>query len=72
MKVYNNDEDYCKTSWGCRPSKDKTCFNQVGEVMERFSNYVGMLIELILIGIMYLIILPFKILYSLGNKLVSR
>lgn len=40
--------------------------------MERFKNYIDMLIELILMGIMYLIILPFKILYSLGNRLVSR
>ena len=40
--------------------------------MERFKNYVGSLIELILMGIMYLIILPFKILYSLGNRLASR
>lgn len=45
---------------------------EVGDVMERFRNYIGLFIELILMGIMYLIILPFKVLYSLGNRLVSR
>ena len=43
-----------------------------GEIMERFKNYIGMFIELVLMGIMYVIILPFKVLYSLGNRLVSR
>ena len=45
---------------------------KVGGIMERFRNYIGMFIELILMGIMYLIILPFRVLYTLGNRLVSR
>lgn len=55
-----------------RQANDKHASFRVGEVMERFKNYIGMLIELMLMGIMYLIILPFKVLYSLGNRLVSR
>lgn len=40
--------------------------------MERFNKYIGMLIEILLMGIICLIILPFRILYNLGNRLVSR
>jgi len=40
--------------------------------MERFNNFIGMLIEAIIIGIIYIIILPVRILFSVGNKLVSR
>ncbi len=40
--------------------------------MERFNNYLNGLIELVLLGIIYLIALPFRILYNLGNRLVSR
>lgn len=40
--------------------------------MERLSQYIGGLIELFLLGIIFLIALPFRILYSLANRLVSR
>jgi hypothetical protein len=40
--------------------------------MERLKNYIGMFVELLIMGIMYLIILPVRVLYSLGNRLVSR
>lgn len=40
--------------------------------MERFNNFIGMLIETLLVGIIYMVILPFKVLHSLGNRLVSR
>lgn len=40
--------------------------------MERLTKYVSGLIELFLLGIIFLIALPFRVLYSLGNRLVSR
>lgn len=40
--------------------------------MERFKNYMGSLIELVLLGIIFLIALPFRLLYSLSHRLVSR
>lgn len=40
--------------------------------MERFNNFINMLIESVLVGIIFLITLPFRILYNLGNRLVSR
>jgi hypothetical protein len=40
--------------------------------MERFNNYLNGLIELVLLGIIYLIALPFRILYNLSHRLVSR
>jgi len=72
MNVYNNDEDLYKTSYPTESSKDEAVLCRSGWIMERFRNYTGMFIELMLMGIMYLIILPFKVLYSLGNRLVSR
>ena len=40
--------------------------------MERFNNYMGSLIELVLLGIIFLIALPFRLLYGLSHRLVSR
>jgi hypothetical protein len=40
--------------------------------MERFTNYVSMIIELFLMAVIYVIALPFRLLYNLSNKLVSR
>lgn len=40
--------------------------------MERFNKYIGVLIEMLLMGIIYLVILPFRVLCNLGNRLVSR
>ncbi len=40
--------------------------------MERFNNYMNMLVEMIVMAFIYLIILPFKIIYSIGNRLTSR
>jgi competence protein ComGC len=40
--------------------------------MERFNNYVGMIIEFLIISIMFLVLLPFRILYRLGSRLASR
>ena len=45
---------------------------RMGEVMERFKSYVGMMAELIIIAVMYVIILPFKLLYGIGSKLNPR
>lgn len=40
--------------------------------MERFSNFISMVIEAILMAIIYLIILPFKVLYIISNRFASR
>jgi len=40
--------------------------------MERLNNYFGMFVEFVIMGIMYLIILPFRILYNLSSRLLSR
>jgi hypothetical protein len=43
-----------------------------GDFMERLSNYFGMFVEFVIMGIMFLILLPFRILYNLSNRLISR
>lgn len=50
------------------------CFTSVreGDFMERFNNFISMIIEFLIISIMYMIILPFRILYNLGRRLASR
>jgi len=40
--------------------------------MQRFNYYMSMLAEMIIIAFLYLIILPFKILCSIGSRLTSR
>lgn len=40
--------------------------------MERLSNYVSEIIEVLLLGVIFLIALPFRLLYVLGNRLASR
>jgi len=40
--------------------------------MERFNNYMNMLAELVIMAFLYLIFLPFKIIYSIGSRLTSR
>lgn len=43
----------------------------VGQVncMERLSNYISGAIELVLVGVIYLIALPFRVLYNLTQGL---
>jgi hypothetical protein len=45
---------------------------KAGGSMERLSQYVSELIELLLLGIIFLIALPFRILYNLGGRIASR
>lgn len=40
--------------------------------MERFKSYMNNLVELILLGIIFLIALPFRLIYNLSSRLVSR
>lgn len=40
--------------------------------MERFKKFVEMSIEFIIMSFIYLIILPFRLLYGLSNRLQSR
>lgn len=40
--------------------------------MERFKNYASEIIELFLLGIIFIIALPFRVLYLLTNKPASR
>lgn len=40
--------------------------------MERFNKYINMLVEMIIMTFIYLIILPFRIIYSIGNRLTSK
>lgn len=53
-------------------SKDKGTFVGIGDFMERFSNYVGVLIEFLIISFIFLLILPFRVIYYFGRRLVSR
>ena len=40
--------------------------------MQRLNNYFGMFVEFVIMGIMFLIVLPFRLLYNLSNRLMSR
>lgn len=54
-----------------RQANDKGFF-RTGDFMERLSNYFGMFVEFVIMGIMFLIVLPFRILYNLSSRLISR
>ncbi|HEY8350357.1 MAG TPA: hypothetical protein PK767_01000 [Clostridiales bacterium] len=40
--------------------------------MERFSKFIDMIMEFLIICILYLIFLPFRIIYNLSGKYASR
>lgn len=53
-------------------SKDKGTFVGIGDFMERFTNYVGVMIEFLIISFIFLLILPFRLIYHLGRRLVTK
>lgn len=52
--------------------KDKGTFVGIGDFMERFTNYIGIMIEFLIISFIFLLVLPFRVIYHLGRRLVSR
>lgn len=45
---------------------------QAGGFMERFKKFIEMSIEFIIMTVIYLVILPFRLLYNLSNRIQSR
>jgi large-conductance mechanosensitive channel len=40
--------------------------------MERFNKFIDAIMEFLIIGVLYLIFLPFRILYNLSSRSASR
>ncbi|HPZ04436.1 MAG: hypothetical protein WAP56_08485 [Acetivibrionales bacterium] len=40
--------------------------------MERFNKFIDMVMEFLIVSVMFLVLLPFRILYNLSNRSASR
>jgi large-conductance mechanosensitive channel len=45
--------------------------NIIGDIMERFNKFIDTVMEFLIISILFLIFLPFRIIYSLSGKSAS-
>jgi hypothetical protein len=70
-KKVNNTIDPGIKSGGSQLKQLLFCI-RTGDIMERFNKFIDMVMEFLIVSVMFLVLLPFRILYNLSNRSASR